>query len=49
MLKFQQLAQFEEKLFYCGQPIGSVSGMLRCINFPFLEQMPIGVLSNDGI
>jgi len=24
-------------------------GSLRFINFPFLEQMPIGVLSNDGI
>jgi len=26
-----------------------VTGSLRFINFPFLEQMPIGVLSNQGI
>ena len=29
--------------------MGTVTGSLRFINFPFLEQMPIGVLTNHGI
>ena len=32
-----------------GTRIGTVTGSLRFINFPFIEQMPIGVLNNKGI
>ena len=49
ILKFQQLTEFDEKLWCQGQEIGTINGSLRFINFPFLEQMPIGVLSNSGI
>lgn len=49
MSQFQQLASFEENLWFCGSKKGTVKGSLRFINFPFIEQMPIGVLNNKGI
>jgi hypothetical protein len=41
--------EFSERLWFCGQNKGRVSGKLRLFNLPFLQQMKMGVLRNNGI
>ena len=49
ILKYQQLSYFKDKLWLNGKARGTISGTFRFINFPFLQQMPIGVRVNNGI
>ena len=39
----------EQKLWYHGKAVGTISGQLKFVNLPFLQQMKIGVLTNQGI
>ncbi|CDW81936.1 duf1765 domain containing protein [Stylonychia lemnae] len=41
--------QFSEKLWFCGQCIGEISGTLTFFNLPILYQMKVGVLTKSGI
>ena len=41
--------EVEEKLWYCGHQVGTVKGLLSLENMPFLSQLKIGVLNNEGI
>lgn len=40
---------FSEKLWYCGQHVGEISGRLTFFNVPILYQMKVGVLTKNGI
>lgn len=40
---------FTEKLWFCGQPVGEISGRLTFYNVPVLYQMKVGVLTKQGI
>ena len=48
-MKFQQVQEFEDKLWLCGTKVGEVTGKFRFINVPFMQQMRIGVMSNTGV
>lgn len=41
--------QFSEKLWFCGNSIGEISGNLTFFNLPILYQMKVGVLTKSGI
>jgi hypothetical protein len=41
--------EFTENLWYCGHSIGEVRGMIKMENMPFISQMKIGVLDNNGV
>lgn len=41
--------QFAERLWFCGQSIGEISGSLTFYNLPILYQMKVGVLTKSGI
>ena len=43
------MKNFSEKLWYCGQNVGEISGRLTFYNLPILYQMKVGVLSKKGI
>ena len=49
VVNYIQEKEFNDQLWYCGHQIGTISGNLRFINLPYLEQMKIGVLTNNGI
>lgn len=40
---------FSERLWFCGQPVGYISGFLTFYNLPILYQMKVGVLTRNGI
>lgn len=46
--KLQEHA-FDEALWFTGHQIGSVSGLIRLHQMPFISQMKIGVLDNHGV
>ena len=41
--------EFSEKLWYCGHEVGQVNGQIIIENMPFLSQLKIGVLNNEGV
>lgn len=46
---FSQEFSFTEKLWLCGEKNGKVTGTFRMLNFPFLQQMSLLKIRNDGI
>jgi len=49
IFEFEQVKVFEEKLMLCGQQVGITKGAFRILNLPFLSQMKVGVMRNDGV
>ena len=40
---------FTEKLWFCGKLVGEVTGTIKLINFPFICQLKLGIMTNQGI
>lgn len=49
VISTRKIKHFTEKLWFCGQGVGEISGRLTFYNLPILYQMKVGVLSKRGI